>query len=113
MARIKLQAVALSYGLFNATNSASNLDSGNNHSAAKQALATNALSLVEDLCASVFYCFAYQPHGSRTISSFEDVAGAKAYALISPLAVAAECLQQLPAPEIAAETGNGLLMCWM
>ena len=104
MARIKLQTTVLSHGLVHATTSASKLDSNNYVSAAKEALVTNILRVVEEVCASVFYCFSYKPHGSHPVACFEDVAGAKAYALVSPLAVTAECLQQLPAPKTAAKT---------
>ena len=64
------------------------------HSRSVGELNAKMTGLVEDLCASVFYCLTYRAEGSREISCFEDIAGAKAYTLISPLAIAKECLDQ-------------------
>ena len=58
-------------------------------------MTTNALGLIEDLCASVSYCLLHKSDGRPVATTFSDIYGARAYALISPLAVATECVQSI------------------
>ena len=96
MARMKLLSATLRSNLLERTTCATKDNRDHYEQVSEATLAAHVVELVEELCASVFYCLSCKQNGFREISSFEDVAGAKAYALISPLAVAAECLRRLP-----------------
>lgn len=104
MARMRLQSLALISEISHGIPAATRSDDDGMEPDSKHALSTDVQGLVEDLCASIFYCLSSKPHGSKATASFEDIAGGKAYALISPLAVASECLQTLPASDTVAET---------
>jgi hypothetical protein len=96
MARMTLLSATLNSKLLRRTACATTFDGEQDDHFNETALAAHIVELTEDLCASIFYYLSRKHEGAGEISSFKDVAGAKAYALISPLAVAAECLRRLP-----------------
>lgn len=85
MARMKLQSLALDLSL------------------CESSVAAKLSSLIEDLCASIYYILSYQPDGARPLTSFDDVAGSKAYSLISPIAIAIQCLESNQGLENASD----------
>ena len=87
MARMKLTSVALVAGLYQDPVQPT----------------AKVLDLVEDLSASVYFCLSHRASGMTPIARLEDVAGAKAYALISPLGVAGQCVEMVAAHEEASE----------
>ncbi len=89
MARTKLYTTALQYGLHQIQLLCTFTGPDLNQTC--QPLMSQVLSVVEETCASVFYVLSHRDDGLPQVSSFEDVTGAIAYALISPLTVAKEC----------------------
>lgn len=64
--------------------------------ATAKGLSDKISQLVHEVCASVFWSLTYRTAGAKATDSFEDVPGARAYMLISPLGVARECARTLP-----------------
>lgn len=51
----------------------------------------------------MLYSLAHRADGQLEVTSFEDIAGAKAYALILPLSIARSCCGKLPASLATSE----------
>lgn len=62
-----------------------------------------SLALSDATCASIFYSLSSRGDGQPEIQSLEDVPGAKAYALITPLAVTLRCFDELPPSPMASK----------
>ena len=92
MARMKLHSTVFDQQLHEPITTSALKRTGMSRHETLQALIMKISTLIEDVCASVFYSFSHREDGLQPISSFEDIAGAKAYALITPLTIARDCL---------------------
>lgn len=72
------------------------LDSAQMHTA-------KLLKLVEDLSASIYYTLSHQADGLQPLTSFDEIAGSKAYSLLTPITMAIQSLKSLSSSVQASE----------
>lgn len=101
MARMKLQSLALDYELREGCTGPTTSGQHDKSSQSVEVCTSKLLNLVDDLCASVHYTLSHQADGLRPLSSFDDIAGFKAYLLVTPITVATQCLNSLQSSQTA------------